>query len=112
MVEVDDRLDRVTYRRATDQKSRFTAGHMLRKLEVAVSDVGPERRFVFRIEGQAKDGEIDPPNSIRDWTNISARETITRTEARQLAIWLFARTCSAPIRRLLRPFGFGGRPGT
>jgi hypothetical protein len=73
---------------------------MLRKLEVEVLDIGREHRFIFKIEGEVKPGEIDPPNQERDWTEINAREPITLKEARQLGKWLRARTAPRPIRRL------------
>jgi hypothetical protein len=96
--EIDSRLTRVSYRRATDQMTWFTAGHMLRKLEVEFRDIGAERRFVFKIEGDAMPGEIEPPNEIRDWIDLAVREPITLREARQLGKWLRARTAPRLIR--------------
>lgn len=98
--EIDNRLDRVSYRRATDQLSWFTAGHLLRKLEARTYDVGRERRIVFTITGDAKDGEIEPPCGERDWTDITAQEALTQREARQLGKWLVSRTAPHPIRKL------------
>lgn len=98
--EIDNRLPRVRYRRATDQLSWFTAGHMLRKFEARTYDVGNERRIVFTITGDTKDGEISPPEDDRDWTEITAQEALTLREARQLGKWLLARTAPRPIRRL------------
>jgi hypothetical protein len=59
--EIDNRHPRVTYRRATDQLSWFTAGHILRKFEARTYDVGSEPRIVVSITGDAKDGEIESP---------------------------------------------------
>ena len=54
--EIDHRHPRARYRRATDQLSWFTAGHILRKFEARTYDVGKERRIVFTIAGDASDG--------------------------------------------------------
>jgi hypothetical protein len=107
--EIDTRFERVRYRKATDQLSWFTAGHMLRKLEVEIQDIGNERRFVFKIEGEVKPGEIDPPDAERDWTDINAREAITLKEARQLGKWLLARTAPRPIRMAYATAGGSAR---
>jgi hypothetical protein len=98
--EIDNRLERVRYRRATDQLSWFTAGHILRKFEARTYDVENERRIVLTITGDAKDGEIEPPEGDRDWTEITAQEALTLRESRQLGKWLLARTAPAPFRKL------------
>ena len=98
--EIDNRLEREGYRRATDQLSWFTAGHLLRKFEARTYDIGNERRIVLTITGDAKDGEIGPPEGERDWTEITAQEALTLREARQLGKWLIARTAPLPIRKL------------
>jgi hypothetical protein len=83
--EIDNRLEREWDRRATAQLSWFTAGHILRKFEARTYDVGKERRIVFTITGDVKEGEINPPAGIRDWTEIIAQEALTLRESRQLA---------------------------
>jgi hypothetical protein len=98
--EIDDRLQRTWYHRATDQLSWFTAGHILRKFEARTYDAGNERRIVLTITGEAKDGEIRPPDGQHDWTEIIAQEALTIREARQLGQWLVARTAPRPIRKL------------
>ena len=98
--EIDNRLPRGGYRRATDELWWFSAGHLLRKFEARTYDIGKERRIVMTITGEAKEGEVEPPNGEHDWTEITAQEALTLREARQLGKWLLVRTAPRPIRRL------------